>query len=116
MSAFQFCILLSGIAFLGYSVAYFTGPKMKQEFKRFGLEKYALITVLFETVGALGLLVGYFLSFKLLLEISALGLSVLMLLGVLVRLKVKDGLFVTLPALFFFLLNAYIAWFSIFKL
>lgn len=115
MSAFEFCILLSGIAFLGYSIAFFTGPKMKLEFKRFGLEKYALITVCFEIIGALGLLIGYFFSVKLLLEISALGLSVLMLLGVIVRLKVKDGLFVTLPAFFFFLLNAYIAWFSFFR-
>lgn len=115
MSAFEFCILLSGIAFLGYSIAFFTGPKMKLEFKRFGLEKYALITVCFEIIGALGLLIGYFFSLKFLLEISALGLSVLMLLGVIVRLKVKDGLFVTLPAFFFFLLNAYIAWFSFFR-
>ncbi len=114
MSAFEFCILLSGIAFLGYSIAFFTGPKMKAEFKRFGLEKYALLTVAFEIIGAFGLLLGYFLSLKLLLEISAIGLSILMLLGVLVRLKVKDGLFVTMPAFFFFLLNAYIAWYSIF--
>jgi hypothetical protein len=114
MSAFEFCILLSGIAFLGYSIAFFTGPKMKAEFKRFGLEKFALLTVCFEIVGAVGLLLGFFLSQKLLLEISAIGLSILMLLGVLVRLKVKDGLFVTIPAFFFFLLNAYIAWYSIF--
>jgi hypothetical protein len=87
---------------------------MKAEFKRFGLEKFALLTVCFEIVGAVGLLLGFFLSQKLLLEISAIGLSILMLLGVLVRLKVKDGLFVTIPAFFFFLLNAYIAWYSIF--
>ncbi len=115
MSAFEFCILLSGLAFLGYSIAFFTGPKMKLEFKRFGLEKYALITVGFEILGALGLLLGYYLSFKILLEISAIGLSLLMLMGVAVRLKVKDGLFMTLPAFFFFLLNAYIAWFSLFR-
>jgi len=115
MSAFEFCIILSGIAFLGYSIAFFTGPKMKLEFKRFGLEKYALLTVIFEILGALGLLIGYFLSQKLLLEISAVGLSVLMFLGVLVRLRVKDGLFVTMPAFFFFLLNAYIAWYSLFR-
>ena len=51
MSEFEFCILLSGIAFLGYSIAFFTGPKMKAEFKRFGLEKYALLTVAFEIIG-----------------------------------------------------------------
>jgi hypothetical protein len=85
---------------------------MKKEFKRFGLEKYGLVTIIFEILGGVGLLVGYFLDVELLFKISALGLSVLMFLGVLVRLKVKDGLFVTLPAFFFFLLNAYIFWYS----
>ena len=31
---------------------------MKKEFKRFGLEKIGLTTVLLEIIGALGLLVG----------------------------------------------------------
>ena len=89
---------------------------MKDEFIRFGLEKYALLTILFEIVGAVGLLVGHFLKIPLLLDISAVGLSLMMFLGVLVRIRIKDSLFMILPAFFFFLLNAYIAWFSIFKL
>jgi len=113
MTPITFCVLLSGISFLGYAVAYFVGPKMKNEFKRFGLEKYGLLTIIFEILGGVGLLIGYFFNVDMLFLISALGLSILMFLGVLVRLKVKDGIFVTLPAFFFFLLNAYIFWYSI---
>jgi len=112
MEPVTFCVLLSGLSFIGYAIAYFVGPKMKTEFKRFGLEKYALTTIVFEILGGTGLLVGYFFQFDILFKLSALGLSVLMLLGVLVRFKVNDGLFVTLPAFFFFLLNAYLAWYS----
>ncbi len=88
---------------------------MKKEFVRFGLEKYALLTVVFEIIGAIGLFVGHFLEISLLLNLSAIGLTLMMLLGILVRLKVKDGIFVILPAFFFFILNAYIAWFSLFR-
>ena len=98
---------------MGYAIAYFVGPKMKKEFIRFGLEKYGLLTIVFEILGALGILIGYFFNITLLFKVSALGLSILMLLGVLVRLRVKDGLFVTLPAFFFFLLNAYIFWYAL---
>ncbi len=88
---------------------------MKKEFIRFGLEKYALLTIIFEIIGAIGLLIGYFFDIILILNISAIGLTLMMFLGILVRIKVKDGLFVILPAFFFFMLNAYIAWFSLFN-
>ena len=79
---------------------------MKSEFKRFKLEKYALITIVFELLGASGLLIG--LVYKPILLISSAGLSILMFFGVLVRIKIKDGVLLTLPALFFMLLNVYI--------
>lgn len=85
---------------------------MKTEFKRFKLEHFALLTVILEIAGALGLLIGYF-FFEPLLIFSAIGLTLLMLLGVLVRLKLKDSLLITLPALFFMGLNFYIVWFAI---
>ncbi len=83
---------------------------MKSEFKRFGLEKAGTLTAILEILGALGLLLG----FKLhpLLLISAGGLAILMLLGVAVRIKMKDSIWVSMPALFFMLLNAYIFFMS----
>jgi hypothetical protein len=79
---------------------------MKTEFKRFGLEKVGDLTAILELLGALGLLAG--LMFLPVLLLSSGGLALLMFIGVIVRIKVKDNLWVTLPALFFMLLNGYI--------
>ena len=99
-------ILLSSISFLIYGIAFFKSPHMKSEFKRFGLEKLGAMVAILELFGAAGLLVG--LKFIPVLLISSGGLALLMFLGVLVRIKVKDSLWLALPALFFMLLNAYI--------
>lgn len=85
---------------------------MEMEFKRFGLEKFGLIIIMLQFLGATGLMVGLVL-FNPLLIISSLGLALLMLAGFLVRLKLKDGILVSLPALFYMSLNAYIFLISI---
>jgi len=79
---------------------------MKSEFKRFKLEKLGLLTIILEFVGAAGLLVG--LLYTPLLLISSGGLALLMFLGTIVRIRLKDSLWVSLPALFYMFLNAYI--------
>jgi uncharacterized membrane protein YphA (DoxX/SURF4 family) len=99
-------IVISSVSFMIYGIAYFTTPQMKTEFKRFGLKKVGALTAILELLGAVGLLVG--LKFLPILLISSGGLALLMFLGVIVRIKVKDNLLVTLPALFYMLLNAYI--------
>lgn len=102
----KICVLISSFSFFAYTIYYFKSPKMKMEFKRFGLEKFGLIIMTLQFLGATGLLVG--LLFNPLLIISSLGLALLMLAGFLVRLKLKDGILVSLPALFYMSLNAYI--------
>lgn len=79
---------------------------MKNEFKRFGLEKFGLLIMVSQFLGAVGLLVG--LKFNLILTISSVGLAFLMLFGVIVRIKLKDSIWVSLPALFYMFLNTYI--------
>ncbi|MDZ7614474.1 MAG: DoxX family protein [Flavobacteriaceae bacterium] len=106
MRLLDILILISSISFLIYGISWFTSPHMKSEFKRFGLEKFGLLTVVLEIAGALGLLVGLFINFILL--ISSGGLALLMFLGFLTRLRVKDSLWVSLPALFYLVLNSYI--------
>ena len=81
---------------------------MKKEFKRFGLEKMGLFTIILEILGALGLLIGVL--YRPILIISSLGLSLLMFAGVLVRIKVKDNMWISLPAFLYMLVNAYIFW------
>lgn len=104
-------ILISSISFLGYGITYFTSPKMKSEFSRFGLDKFGMLTATLEIIAALGLLVG--LMFNSILLIASGGLALLMFFGVAVRLKVKDGLWAMLPALLFLGLNSYIFFESI---
>ncbi len=111
MNLLTMLTVISSISFMGYGIAYFSSTKMKSEFKRFGLEKAGALTAILEIVGALGLLLG--LKIHLILLVSAGGLAVLMLLGVAVRIKVRDTLWVTFPALFFMILNAYIFFMSL---
>jgi hypothetical protein len=106
MRILDILIILSGISFLLYGIAYFSSPNMKSEFVRFGLAKFGILTAVLEILGAIGLLVGLLNNFVLL--ISSGGLALLMFFGFLVRLKVKDSLWVSLPALFYMLLNTYI--------
>jgi hypothetical protein len=103
--------LISSLSFLGYAYSYFKTPHMKYEFKRFGLEKMGLTIVLLEIIGALGLLVGLQINFMLIFSSS--GLALLMFAGVIVRIKVKDSIWITLPAFFYMVLNAWIFWMSI---
>jgi len=110
MRLLEVLVLVSSISFLAYGIAYFTSPKMKSEFIRFGLSRLGMLTILLEILGALGLMVG--LMFNYILLISSGGLALLMFLGVVVRLRVKDGLWALLPALFFLGLNSYIFFLS----
>ena len=104
-------ILISSLSFLAYGINWFISPHMKSEFKRFGLEKFGLLTVVLEIGGALGLLAGLYINSILL--IASGGLALLMFLGFLTRLRVKDSLWVSLPALFYLVLNSYIFFESI---
>ena len=104
MRVLDMLILLSGISFVFYGVAYFASPHMRSEFVRFGLAKFGLMTAALEILGAIGLFVGLFNHFVLLAASG--GLALLMFLGLLTRLRVKDGLWVSLPVLFYMGLNA----------
>lgn len=111
MNLLTLLIVISSLSFMGYGIAYFSSKKMKSEFQRFGLEKVGALTAILEILGAIGLLLG--LKIHLILLVSAAGLAVLILLGVAVRIKVRDTLWVTLPALFYMILNAYIFFMSV---
>lgn len=108
MSILTVGILFSSISFIAYGISYFSTPHMKNEFKRFGVEKLGLLTILLEFIGAAGLLVGLYVN--LILSISALGLAVLMFLALAYRVKQKDSWWISLPAFLYMLLNAYIFW------
>ena len=100
------CVLLSSFSFIGYTISYFISPHMKSEFERFNLKHLGLFIIILESLGALGLLGG--LLYTPLLLLASGGLSLLMFLGLVTRFKLKDNLWVSLPAFFFMVLNGYI--------
>jgi len=100
------CVFLSSLSFVAYSISYFISPHMKSEFERFDLKKLGIFVIILEILGALGLLVGLF--FKPIMLVASGGLALLMLLGLITRIKSKDSLLVSLPAIFYIILNTYI--------
>lgn len=112
MSLINVLIFISSLSFMAYGIAYFKSTNMKSEFKRFGLEKAGTLTAVLELLGSLGLLVG--LKFHTFLLVSAGGLGILMFLGVAVRIKARDPIWATMPALFFMVLNTYIFFISLY--
>lgn len=104
------CVLFSSFSFLAYSISYFISPQMKLEFERFHLEKLGLLTIVFEILGSLGLLIG--LLFRPILLLSSGGLALLMLFALIIRIKSKDSLLISLPAIFYMILNTFIFYLS----
>ena len=99
-------VLFSGVSFIIYGSLLFVSTEMRNEFKRFKLEKFTTLTGILELLGGIGLLIGLKVGFIML--ISSGGLALLMLLGFGVRIKVKDSFWLSFPSLFFMLLNLYL--------
>ena len=104
---FEACRVFSIGAFLIYGFLCLGGRSMVDEFERFGLARFRVLTASLEVLGAVGLLASY--AIPVLAPIAAGGLALLMFLGVLTRIRVRDSLAVTLPALILLVMNAYIA-------
>lgn len=79
---------------------------MKREYARYGLTRFRNVVGGLQLLGATGLLVG--LQHPWAGLAGSGGLALLMLLGVGVRIKIKDSLLQTSPALAYMALNAYL--------
>lgn len=99
-------IWFSAISFLFYGLSYYSSTRMKDEFKRYGLEKFAFLTSTLQILGGLGLIIG--LQFYPILLLSSGGLALLMVFGFMVRLKIRDGFWRSLPAFLYLVLNSYL--------
>lgn len=109
--AYQIATALSVLVFLVYGAAVLFAEGMKDEFERFGLSQLRLLTGVLELLGALGLVAGQFIPG--LVVLSAGGLTLLMVLGTLTRIRVRDSLLETLPAVILGVVNAYIVWYAL---
>jgi hypothetical protein len=98
--------ITSAITFITYGLlCIFTGH-MREEFKRYNLERYRVLTGFLELLGGIGTLIG--LRSNPIYYISTTGLATLMLLGLFVRIKLKDPVIEMLPALILMLVNIYL--------
>jgi hypothetical protein len=100
-------IFFSALSFLGYGAACFFSSSMQREFHRYGLGAQRPLIGALQLAAALGLLAG--LSEPWMGRAAAAGLALMMLAGVGVRIRIKDSLVQTVPALFYMALNAYLS-------
>ena len=103
-------LLFSALSFLAYGTGCFTSRHLQREFVRFGLSSLRNFIGLLQIGGALGLLAGFW--FPLLGQAAAGGLALMMFLAILVRIKIRDGILRTIPAILYFLLNGYLLLFA----
>lgn len=105
----NFCLILfSAVSFLGYGGACFVSPHIKQEFDRYRLGSHRTLVGGLQLCAVIGLLAG--LSQPWMGRAAAAGLALMMLVAVGVRIKIKDSLLRTIPAIFYLALNAYLGW------
>ena len=81
---------------------------MRREFQRYGLSKYRKVTGWLQMAGATGLFIGWMLPWVGMA--AATGLALQMLAGLGVRISIRDSWYQCLPAAFYFMLNALLAW------
>jgi hypothetical protein len=99
-------ILFSSLSFFAYGLACFLSAYMKREFERYLLGSQRVLVGGLQLCAAIGLVAG--LSQPWLGRAAAAGLALMMLVAVGVRIKIKDSLSQTTPALFYLALNAYL--------
>ncbi len=100
-------IFFSAISFLGYGSACFFSSYMKREFDRYRFGTQRVLVGGLQVCAAIGLMAG--LSQPWMGRAAAAGLALMMLIAVGVRIKIKDTLAQTIPALIYLVLNAYLS-------
>ena len=103
-------ILFSALSFLGYGSACFLLTSFKPEFERYGLAAQRPLVGTLQLAGALGLVAG--LDQPWIGLAASGGLALMMLVAVGVRIKIKDPLPRTTPAVLYLALNAYLCLFA----
>ena len=99
---------ISSLSFGAYGLACFLDPRMVGEFVRYRAASFRAITGALQIAASAGLLLG--LRYRPLLLLSASGLAAMMLVATVVRVRIRDPIAATLPALGYCLLNAFIVW------
>ena len=99
-------ILFSSLSFLVYGSACFFSARLQREFVRYRLGSQRTLVGGLQLCAAVGLAAG--LNQPWMGRAASGGLALMMLVAVGVRIKIKDSLPQTAPALFYLALNAYL--------
>lgn len=105
-TASEIASAVSAVTFLFYGIACMVSSHMRVEFERYGLARFRNLVGALECLGALGLLVGRF--HQPILVLAAAGLTLTMVMGIVTRVRIRDSLAQTLPAIVLLLLNAFV--------
>ncbi len=100
-------IAFSAVSFFFYGLGCFSSRHLRLEFKRYGLPSQRWLVGALQVAAAAGLVLGW--HHPWLGRAAAGGLALMMLVAVGVRIRIKDTLWQTVPAIFYLLLNAYLA-------
>jgi hypothetical protein len=93
----------SAISFLIFGMSCFTTHYMKCEFERYQLGSFRQLTGLLQICGGLALIIGF--NWKWAIYAGSGGLALLMFFGFLVRIRIRDGVWKSSPALIYMIIN-----------
>ena len=96
-------LLFSAISFLFYGVSSFYSDRMILEYDRWGYKKFRKLIASLQFIAGFGLLIGLY--FSLLLTLVSASLTLMMIAAIFVRIRVKDKIINTLPAILYAVLN-----------
>ena len=114
MSTSFFLIIFSSISFIYYGLNSLLSKRMHSEYSRWGYNNLRVFLGWCQLLGGCGLIIGMMHhSLNPLISITSFLLTVMMLTAVFTRIKSKDGFLLTLPSLFYSILNAIIFFQSI---
>lgn len=97
---------ISIVLFAWYGMGCLLSEHMVQEFERYRLARFRVLTGMLQVAASVGLVVGHF--YRPILLLSAGGLATMMLLGVITRIRIRDPLYAAIPAFALCVLNAFI--------
>lgn len=100
-------ILFSALSFVVYGAGCFTSQYLAQEFERYGFARLRRWIGVLQLCGSMALITG--LWFPVMGTVGAGGLTLMMLTAIAVRIRIRDSLVQTLPAILYFLINAWLA-------
>ena len=96
-------LFFSAISFIIYGISSFYSNRMISEYERWGYKKYRIQIASLQLLAGIGLFIGT--SFPILLNLISFLLLIMMIVAVFVRIRIKDTIINTLPAVFYAILN-----------